>query len=522
MQLDEFLKRFNELSSEAKTATLDDANAILGNPVWVANVGPQHEAYHCQADELFYGGQAGGGKSDLLLGLALTAHFDSLILRRFNRDIKSLVKRATEIAGSRNGFNRNDMIFTRPDSRTIEFGGCQFEDDKERYKGRPHDLKAFDEVSDFTESQYNFIIGWNRTTKKGQRCRVVATGNPPTRPEGLWVLKRWGAWLDPKHPRPAEPGELRWYTTDDRGNEIEVDGTGPHLIDGKPIYARSRTFMPARVTDNPDLLASGYQAMLDALPAELRAAYRDGNFQAEWHDDEFQVIPTAWIRAAMNRWSADGWRDNLMTAMAVDPAGGGADAAEIAWRHGSWYAPVVTVRGAETADGSAMAAHVIRHRRGPCPVIIDAGGGYGGAITQRLLDNGVPATSFNGASESRVLTQDASKLAFCNKRAEAWWRFREALNPDQEGGSNIALPHDEELKADLASIHWELTARGIKLEAKEDIRKQIGRSPSKGDAVTMAWSEGQKAAKRALRHSRSVEVQGVGGYDPHTGQYRTC
>jgi hypothetical protein len=267
----------------------------------VANVGPQHDAYHCQADELFYGGQAGGGKSDLLLGLALIAHERSLILRRVNRDIGSLIDRTADILGTRSGYDGQTHLWRTPDGRTLEFGGCQYDNEKERYKGRPHDLKAFDELCDFTESQYTFIIGWNRSANPDQRCRVVATGNPPTKPEGLWVLKRWAAWLDPKHPRPAKPGELRWYTTDDHGNEIEVDGRGPHLIDGKPIYARSRTFIPARVTDNPDLIASGYQAMLDALPAELRTAYRDGNFQAGLRDDEAQLIPTAWITAAMDQ-----------------------------------------------------------------------------------------------------------------------------------------------------------------------------------------------------------------------------
>jgi hypothetical protein len=63
MQLDELLTRFGALGPEVKTALLTEANAILGDPVWVANVGPQSEAYYSQADELFYGGQAGGGKS---------------------------------------------------------------------------------------------------------------------------------------------------------------------------------------------------------------------------------------------------------------------------------------------------------------------------------------------------------------------------------------------------------------------------------------------------------------------------
>ena len=74
--------------------------------------------------------------------------------------------------------------------------------------------------------------------------------------------------------------------------------------------------MPARAPSSrrgwptiPDLVASGYQAMLDALPAELRAAYRDGNFQAELRDDEFQVIPTAWILRGNGALEAEGWRE---------------------------------------------------------------------------------------------------------------------------------------------------------------------------------------------------------------------
>jgi hypothetical protein len=49
-------------------------------------------------------------------------------------------------------------------------------------KGRPHDLKAFDEVSDFSESQYTFIIGWNRTTTEGHAAgwsrRAIRPPNP--------------------------------------------------------------------------------------------------------------------------------------------------------------------------------------------------------------------------------------------------------------------------------------------------------------------------------------------------------
>jgi len=90
-------------------------------------------------------------------------------------------------------------------------------------------------------------------------------------------------------------------------------------------------------------------------------------------------------------------------------------------------------------------------------------------------------------------------LRFYNRRAEAWWRFREELNPDQPFGSSIALPPDASIKADLAAPRWELTPRGIKIEDKAEIRKRLGRSPDDGDAIVMCLSEGAKAAMKQAR-----------------------
>jgi hypothetical protein len=182
-----------------------------------------------------------------------------------------------------------------------------------------------------------------------------------------------------------------------------------------------------------------------------------------------------------------------MTAMALDPAGGGRDSAELARRHGGWYAELISAKGQETADGSATAAMVVRYRLDSAPVIVDVGGGYGGGVTVRLKDNGIEPVPFVALWESIEKTKDGS-LGFANKRAEAWWKFREALDPDQPDGSAIALPPDPELRADLCTPTWKLTARGILLESKDDIRKRLGRSPGKGDAVVMCWSEGNAAA----------------------------
>lgn len=473
-------------------------------PLWFPNPGPQTEAYESLADELFYGGSAGGGKSDLLIGLSLTSHKRSLILRRTNKEASKLFDRYMEILGSRDGWNGQDNVWRLPGGRVIDIGGVQLEDDKQKYKGTARDFYGFDEVSDFTESQFRFITGWNRSADSNQRCRVVCAGNPPTQSDGLWVIKYWAPWLDETHPNPAQPGELRWFTTIE-GKDQEVDGPGPHRIGGEWIRAKSRTFIPARLDDNPYLARTDYSARLASLPEPLRSAYKDGRFNVSIKDADFQVIPTSWILAAEARWNKDGWKDSLMSAMGYDPAGGGADAAVLCWRHGAWFAPLVSVQGAETADGSASAATIIRHRRHDAPVVVDCGGGYGGAVTMRLKDNNIEHISFNGAHKSSARTKDG-KLGFANKRAEIWWKFREELDPDQEGGSVIALPPDPELRADLAAPTFAVTARGIVLESKDKIRDRLGRSPDKGDSAVMCFSVGQTAIRRALARSNSRQL----------------
>ena len=100
--------------------------------LWAPNPGP----HLCKADELFYGGQAGGGKTDLGLGLALTAHKRSLILRRVNKDALKLEERAAEILGHRNGYNGQLQRWKLGD-RLIEFAGCEHDDDKQRFKAIP-------------------------------------------------------------------------------------------------------------------------------------------------------------------------------------------------------------------------------------------------------------------------------------------------------------------------------------------------------------------------------------------------
>lgn len=504
--VEELLGRLKALPEDQRKEVERTVLEATKDKVWFANPGPQLQAYHSLADETFYGGQAGGGKTDLAVGLALTAHKRSLILRRINKDAVKIVNRVEEVLGHRNGFN-GQLQRWRLDDRLIEFSGCEQEGDKQRFKGDPHDLIVFDEGTDFLESQYRFIIGWNRSADPAQRCRVLVTSNPPTTAEGLWVIKYWAPWLDDTHPNPAKPGELRWFTTMG-GEDVEVDGPGPHLVDGELIRARSRTFIPAALQDNPDLAATNYGSVLAALPEELRRAYRDGDFSVGLRDADFQVIPTQWIVAAQARWQPRPPTGVMMTAMGFDPAGGGSDHAALAYRYGGWIGELVAVKGQDTADGSSMAALLMKHRRDNAAVVVDMGGGYGGAVSLRLQDNGIEPVKFNGAVASAARTKDGS-LGFVNKRAEAWWKLREELDPDQPGGSVVAIPPDPELRADLAAPTWSLKVNGILVESKDELRKRLGRSPGKGDAVVYALAMGEQAVKRQAKRGFSGHMPQV-------------
>src|SRR5690348_16661897 len=82
---------------------------------WRPLVGPQTDAYYSPADEVFYGGAAGGGKTDLLLGLAATAHRHSVIFRREYTQLKALIERSHALFDGYGSFNANDNLWRFPD-----------------------------------------------------------------------------------------------------------------------------------------------------------------------------------------------------------------------------------------------------------------------------------------------------------------------------------------------------------------------------------------------------------------------
>lgn len=532
------LERYVSGLNDKQKAELDSLLAVELSALWLPDPRnePQLQAYYSDADLLLFGGAAGGGKSDLLCGVSLNNHHNSVIFRKQSTDLRSIEDRILTLAG-REGWN-GTLKTLRRGSKLIELGHLEKPGSEESWRGRPHDFIGFDEGGQLSKNKVRFVLGWLRSADPKQRRRAIIASNPPSGGEGEWLIEWFAPWLDPKFSKPAVQGELRWAVTGP-----DRDGTTVWVPDGAPIvfttgldwrYAteeevaqgdanndvvqpQTRTFIQSLLRNNPYLANTGYRAQIQSLPEPLRSQLLNGDFVVGREDHEWQVIPTAWVRAAQDRWTPH--PPGQMSVIGVDVAQGGGDRTVLAPRHGPWYAPLVERPGALTPTGSHVAALVVEVRRNGAVIVMDMGGGYGGAAKQRLNDNNIEVRPFNAANASNGRTKDG-QLGFANKRSETMWRFREALNPDQDGGSPLALPPDPQIIADLTSPRWKLTPRGILIEPKEDLKKpeRLGRSPDKGDAIVMAWSEGERgliaAMKKAARSQNlptlGPEVRGGG------------
>lgn len=457
------------------------------SPIWNPLPGPQTEAEQTLADELFYGGSAGGGKSDLLIGLSLTKHKRSCILRREGTDLGALAERMKNILGRKGswrGIGPFGGQMRTYDGRMIELRSCKNEDDKEGFQGNVYDFHGFDELPHFTYSQYQYIIGWNRpSTDMKQRCRVVCAGNPPTTAEGRWVIKAWAPWLDKNCPVKATPGELKWYTT--IAGEIKWFDTNEKVVEkGEPIILKSKTFIPARLRDNPVLAKTGYISVIQAFPEPLRSQLLYGDMNIGVEDHEWQVIPSQWVKDAQRRWTKYPPPGTMLDCLGVDVARGGPDKTALVGRHGHWFGKPKLYKGTDTPNGYAVANLVQREINETCKVHIDVTGGHGGSpydILQKVLGERIIAVVFSQGTEER--TKDKT-FGFANVRALMWWRMREALDPTND--YEIALPPDDDVFDDLTAPRYNVTPRGILVQSKDEIKEKIGRSTDVGDALVMA------------------------------------
>jgi len=132
---------------------------------------------------------------------------------------------------------------------------------------------------------------------------------------------------------------------------------------------------------------------------------------------------------------------------------------------------------------SADRVERLYRRYGAEQIMVDCDG-LGVGVHDILRQKGLPVFAFHG--QARTERKDSSgELGFSNMRSLAWWNLRQILDPHK--GFNLILPKHDGLLGDLTCPRWDVQNQRISIEAKEQIKKRLGRSPDFGDALAYAF-----------------------------------
>jgi hypothetical protein len=263
--------------------------------------GPQWEACCSTADILIYGGQAGGGKSWLLVAEPTrrtnNPGFRGVIFRRTYKQITGqggLWDEACGLYPSLGATMREGAMEAEfPSGAKIQFCHLQHEKDKYQHQGLQYAFIGFDELTHFTKSQFFYLLSRNRSIC-GIKPYIRATCNPDA---GSWVAEFIDWWIGPDGTAdPERAGKIRYFVQD--GDRLVWADSKEELIEQFPDFAPeeilSVTFIPARLDDNPALLKKdlSYKAKLKALPKVERDRLLGGN----WRITEGSIIDPDWTR----------------------------------------------------------------------------------------------------------------------------------------------------------------------------------------------------------------------------------
>ena len=255
-------------------------------------------------DEALYGGAAGGGKSDCALVEALRQvdipHYQGIILRKTYPQLADLIARSYELykkAYPKAKYNDSKHVWVFPSGARIYFGSMNSSKDMYNYQGKHYDFVDFDELTQFTWDEYQYLFSRNRPNGKGTRCYIRAQANPGGIGHG-WVKERFVT--------PNPKGETTLW---DKVEYINPEGQMKHKW-------HSRVFIPSTVFDNRMLLDAdpNYVMRLAAMSENEKRALLYGDWDSfsgqvflEWRNnidhyedrigthviDPFQ-IPSSW------------------------------------------------------------------------------------------------------------------------------------------------------------------------------------------------------------------------------------
>ena len=298
--------------------------------VFQANPGPQEEFLSAGERDVLYGGAAGGGKSFALLADPLrychNPNHRGLLLRRTLDELTELIDKSRQLytkafPGAK--FRESKSTWHFPSGATIWFTYLDRDKDVTRFQGQAFNWIGIDEITQYpTPYVWDYLRSRLRSTdpELQENLYMRCTANPGG-VGGWWVKKMYIEGTPENKAFPA-------FDIDTRKTFVWPSG---HEKAGQPLFFRK--FVPARLTDNPHLMADGqYEAMLRSLPDVERKRLLEGDwdvaegaafpeFSRTKHVVEPFDLPTNWprIRAAdygysapsCVLWGAIDWDNNI-------------------------------------------------------------------------------------------------------------------------------------------------------------------------------------------------------------------
>lgn len=236
--------------------------------------GPQRLFHESDADEILYGGAAGGGKSAAIVidALIKASEHPGAVVYCFRRTCPQLDD--TLITEMRRWypdgigrFNQGTRTFFLRNGSQIRFRHCQHENDKYNYQGAQMSFLYIDELTHFTESIFDYLSSRVRTAEElGFKPQVKCSSNPGG--EGhTWVKARF---VTPFLVERATDNKPATYT-----NEIKRYKYWSDYLQEEKVTTRQ--FIPAYLKDNPHL-NDDYVMKLEMLPDKLKRALLYGDW----------------------------------------------------------------------------------------------------------------------------------------------------------------------------------------------------------------------------------------------------
>lgn len=276
--------------------------------------GKQEQAAACTADIMIYGGSAGAGKSYWLVCEPLKwVGIPGFTCVYFRREAPMLTgsgsafEEAKELYSMFGGRMREgadkDARFRTGKGRDslIEFTHLQQEKHLKTHQSKQYALIIFDELTQFTERQFWYMVSRSRST-----CGVKPYIRCATNPDpDSWVRRLVSWWLgEDGYPIEKRSGVIRWFIRheddlvwfDTKGEALFFVGKNfKHMPKAKQPRPKSFTFIAASLDDNPKLeeLDPNYRSNLLALPKVERMQLLGGNWKIKRGAGDF--FQRAWV-----------------------------------------------------------------------------------------------------------------------------------------------------------------------------------------------------------------------------------